>query len=346
MTSFPLDSLILNKIVEVFNQTRSYILLLFPLAFFTRILLNFLLFKNSEDFINILKDTLLLALGLFFFTDILKLTLQIPYFVASDLSISYSEIKLEGGFFSEKLKHLTDMIGIICYWISFSIYMVIVCLLGFFSGYILFLGTMFRMYNMLKVFFLLLLVAGLWPLIWHSINFAVLVIAVSDNAFSNNVIVSSASIAKVLLPLWVFSKISQIQIGNKLKQTAFLSSRGLNKTLSLFRNENHKKLNSNFQENVKLSSIEANSFEEESQENQLEMDINEDTRIRLEDHSLLNNEIIKDTKNENYNLFNEDHNQLDFVCEDKNTSPPAKEEKESFIKEHREEHNEGQDVDI
>ena len=36
MTDFPMDAVILNKIVEVFNQTRHYVLLLFPLAFFIR----------------------------------------------------------------------------------------------------------------------------------------------------------------------------------------------------------------------------------------------------------------------------------------------------------------------
>ena len=80
MTDFPMDIVIFNKIVEVFNQTRSYVLLLFPLAFFIRIAFGFILL-SSDGFTDILKDSLFLFLGLFFFTDILKMALQIPYFI-------------------------------------------------------------------------------------------------------------------------------------------------------------------------------------------------------------------------------------------------------------------------
>ena len=80
MTDFPMDAVIFSKIVEVFNQTRRYVLLLFPLAFFIRIAFGFILLK-TDSFTDILKDSLFLFLGLFFFTDILKLALQIPYFV-------------------------------------------------------------------------------------------------------------------------------------------------------------------------------------------------------------------------------------------------------------------------
>ena len=85
MTDFPMDIMIFNKIVEVFNKTRSYVLLLFPLAFFIRIAFGFILLKGPESFTDILKDSLFLFLGLFFFADILKLTLQIPYLVSQEL---------------------------------------------------------------------------------------------------------------------------------------------------------------------------------------------------------------------------------------------------------------------
>ena len=196
MTDFPIDTVIFNKIVEVFNQTRSYVLLLFPLAFFIRIAFGFMLLKG-DSFTDILKDSLFLFLGLFFFTDILKMTLQIPYFVSQELSFGeWRHINLGDGIFTKAIKRIVDWIGILSYWISFGLYVVIISILGFLAGYILFLGTMFRAYGMLKVFFLLLFVVSLWPLLWHSINFAVFTIAVSDNALANNVIVGGASFAK------------------------------------------------------------------------------------------------------------------------------------------------------
>ena len=222
MTSFPVDISIFNKIVEVFNQTRSYVLLLFPLAFFLRIAFGFIFLKGPESFIDILKDSLFLFLGLFFFTDILRLTLQIPYFVSSELSFGeWKNINLGEGFFTKFLRRLVDWIGIISYWISFGLYVAIISILGFFAAYILFLGTMFRAYGMLKVFFILLFVVSLWPLLWHSINFAVFTIAVSDNAFANNVIVGGASLAKVILPIWLISKTSKMPVSENLKKISY-----------------------------------------------------------------------------------------------------------------------------
>ena len=221
MTDFPMDAVIFNKIVEVFNQTRRYVLLLFPLAFFIRIVFGFILLKG-DCFTDILKDSLFLFLGLFFFTDILKLTLQIPYFVASELSFGeWRNINFGDGIFIKPLKRLVDWIGILSYWISFGLYVVIISILGFFAGYILFLGTMFRAYGMLKVFFILLFIVSLWPLLWHSINFAVYTIAVSDNALANNVIVGGASLAKVFLPIWIFSKTSRIPVAQKLSKISY-----------------------------------------------------------------------------------------------------------------------------
>ena len=221
MTDFPMDTIIFNKIVEVFNQTRSYVLLLFPLAFFIRIVFGFILLK-VDSFTDILKDSLFLFLGLFFFTDILKMTLQIPYFVSNELSFGeWRNINMGDSLFTKALKRVVDWIGIISYWISFGLYVVIVSILGFFAGYILFFGTMFRAYGLLKVFFILLFTVSLWPLLWHSINFAVYTIAVSDNALANNVIIGGASLAKVFVPLWLISKSSKIPVAGTLKKISF-----------------------------------------------------------------------------------------------------------------------------
>ena len=220
MTDFPIDTVIFNKIVEVFNQTRSYVLLLFPLAFFIRIALGFILLR-SEDFTDILKDSLFLFLGLFFFTDILKMTLQIPYFVSSELSMGdWRDINLGEGLFINFIRRIVDWIGILSYWISFGLYIVIVSVLGFFAGYILFFGTMFRAYGALKVFFILLFTVSLWPLLWYSINFAVYTVAVSDNALANNVIIGGASLAKLIIPVWLISKASKVPVAQALKKAS------------------------------------------------------------------------------------------------------------------------------
>ena len=111
---------------------------LFPLAFFIRIAFGFILL-NSDGFTDILKDSLFLFLGLFFFTDILKMALQIPYFISSELTLGdWRNINLGDGIFTKFLKRIVDWIGILSYWISFGLYVVIISILGFFAGYILF----------------------------------------------------------------------------------------------------------------------------------------------------------------------------------------------------------------
>lgn len=247
MTDFPIDTVIFNKIVEVFNQTRSYVLLLFPLAFFIRIVFGFI-FLKADGFIDILKDSLFLFLGLFFFTDILKMTLQIPYFISSELSFGeWRNINLGEGLFTKALKRIVDWIGILSYWVSFGLYVVIISILGFFAGYILFFGTMFRAYGLLKVFFILLFTVSLWPLLWHSINFAVYTIAVSDNALANNVIVGGASLAKVFIPVWLISKTSKIPVAETLKKVSFT---GGSLALAGGNRANHFLSNKNLSQNI------------------------------------------------------------------------------------------------
>ena len=252
MTDFPMDAVIFNKIVEVFNQTRRYVLLLFPLAFFIRIAFGFILLK-VDSFTDIIKDSLFLFLGLFFFTDILRLALQIPYFVSSELSLGdWRNINLGDGIFTKAFRRIVDWIGILSYWISFGLYVVIVSILGFFAGYILFFGTMFRAYGMLKIFFALLFTVSLWPLLWYSINFAVFTIAVSDNALANNVLIGGASLAKIFIPIWLISKISKMPVTQTLKKASFTGgnlayaggsyaySSLNNHTKNIFNNENTK----------------------------------------------------------------------------------------------------------
>ena len=317
MTSFPIDVVIFNKIVEVFNQTRDYVLLLFPLAFFVRIAFGFILLKKSS-FTDILKDSLFLFLGLFFFTDILKLTLQIPYFVASELSTTdFKNINLGEGLFTKALKRLVDWIGIVAYWISFGLYVVIVSILGFFSAYILFFGTMFRAYGLLKIFFILLFTVSLWPLLWHSINFAVLTIAVSDNAFANNVIVGGSSLAKVFIPIWLISKTSKLPVSKTLKKVSLtggsLALAGGSYTSSFF---NNKSLSQNFK----------------NQEDSNQEITNEGTKISLsqleekqsftKDEDYLNNPIDDFSFNtdKSFKLQSSNHNEFDFEEDTKNNS--------------------------
>ena len=307
MTDFPMDAMIFNKIVEVFNQTRRYVLLLFPLAFFIRIAFGFILLLKTDSFTDILKDSLFLFLGLFFFTDILKLALQIPYFVSSELSLGdWRNVNLGEGIFTRALKRIVDWIGIASYWISFGLYIVIVSILGFFAGYILFFGTMFRLYGMLKIFFVLLFTVSLWPLLWHSINFAVYTIAVSDNAFANNVLIGGASLAKVFIPIWLISKTSKFPLAQALKKVSFtggsLAYAGGSYATSLLKNNNTNNVfnEQNIQDEEAEINITATAFQED-----------ENSYINEQKHlSTSESEEISELQNTNHNeLSFEESNQ-------------------------------------
>ncbi len=321
MTDFPMDIIIFNKIVEVFNQTRSYILLLFPLAFFIRIAFGFILLK-SDGFTDILKDSLFLFLGLFFFTDILKLTLQIPYFVSNELSMGdWRNINLGEGLFINTVKRIVDWLGIISYWISFGLYVVIISVLGFFAGYVLFFGTMFRAYGVLKVFFILLFTVSLWPLLWYSINFAVYVVAVSDNALANNVIIGGASLAKLFLPIWLISKTTKIPFSQNLKKFSYtggnLLYRGGEQAYSLVRNNDESILNNpEIQNNTDIETsyegagISIAQSKDEKKGFDGDFSISEEETLNLENQVELleqNHQMI-DQEIEELNVINEEHN--------------------------------------
>ena len=327
MTDFPMDAVIFNKIVEVFNQTRRYVLLLFPLAFFIRIAFGFILLK-TDSFTDILKDSLFLFLGLFFFTDILKLALQIPYFVSSELSLGdWRNINLGEGIFTRALKRIVDWIGIASYWISFGLYIVIVSILGFFAGYILFFGTMFRLYGMLKIFFVLLFTVSLWPLLWHSINFAVYTIAVSDNAFANNVIIGGASLAKVFIPIWLISKTSKFPVARALKKVSFTGgslayaggsyaySALKNNTNNIFNNQNIQD-----EEEINNEGAEISITDTLFQENENSY-INE-----KEDFSISEKEEIPETENSNHNELSFEENNEQSVKQDISTEQTINQE--------------------
>ena len=313
MTDFPMDAVIFSKIVEVFNQTRRYVLLLFPLAFFIRIAFGFILLK-TDSFTDILKDSLFLFLGLFFFTDILKLALQIPYFVSSELSLGdWRNINMGEGLFTKAIKRVVDWIGILSYWISFGLYVVIVSILGFFAGYILFFGTMFRLYGMLKIFFILLFTVSLWPLLWHSINFAVYTIAVSDNALANNVIIGGASLAKVFIPIWLISKTSKLPMAQALKKVSFtggsLAYAGGSYAYSALNNNTNNNFNNHNtqdEEEINNEGAEINIAQTESSFQNSDNYINE-----LEGFSISEREKTPSLENTNHNeeeLFLEENN--------------------------------------
>ena len=327
MTDFPMDAVIFNKIVEVFNQTRRYVLLLFPLAFFIRIAFGFILLK-TDSFTDILKDSLFLFLGLFFFTDILKLALQIPYFVSSELSLGdWRNINLGEGIFTRALKRIVDWIGIASYWISFGLYIVIVSILGFFAGYILFFGTMFRLYGMLKIFFVLLFTVSLWPLLWHSINFAVYTIAVSDNAFANNVIIGGASLAKVFIPIWLISKTSKFPIARALKKVSFtggsLAYAGGSYAYSALKNNTNNVFNNQdvqHEEEMNNEGAEINITDTSFQENE------QSYISEQEDFSISDREEIPEIENSNHNELSFEENNEQSIKQDISTEQTINQE--------------------
>ena len=77
----------------------------------------------------------------------------------------------------------------------------------FLQAIFFFLGQCSELMDCSRFFFILLFTVSLWPLLWHSINFAVYTIAVSDNAMANNVIIGGASLAKVFIPYGLFLKL-------------------------------------------------------------------------------------------------------------------------------------------
>ena len=163
----------------------------------------------------------------------------------------------------------------------------------------------------------MLFTVSLWPLLWHSINFAVYTIAVSDNALANNVIIGGASLAKVFIPIWLISKSSKLPIAQALKKVSFTGGSlayagGSYATSFLNNNTNNNFNNQNVQDKEEISnegaeiSITDTSFQE-----------NENSYINeQEDFSISEGEETPSLENTNHNeLSFEEDNQQDIKQE-------------------------------
>ena len=200
MSDFP--SLIESSLIEMFEAFREQILIVFPLVFLVRLMISFCLFQGKESYFNLLKDTFLMGILLFLFTDFISWTIQFPHFIGETLKDSKTfEVPLSDNRITYYLSKLTDYVAIVCYWVSYSLFILIVTILSLLACHVIFYCTMTGSYLILKMFLSLFLATALWPIFWYGINFATKNLLLTDNAFGNNVVLILGSLLKVLFPL-------------------------------------------------------------------------------------------------------------------------------------------------
>lgn len=200
MTDFP--SLINQSIAETFHVFREQVLIFFPLAFLVRLMINFCLFNGKESHFNLLRDTFIMWALLFIFTDLISWTLKLPSFIRESLRDSkVFEVPLSDSWITSFLSKITDYVAIVCYWISYSVYILIITVLSLLSCHVIFYATMTRSYLVLKMFLSLFFVTALWPIFWYGINFSIKNLLLTDNAFGNNIVLTLGSLLKIVFPL-------------------------------------------------------------------------------------------------------------------------------------------------
>ena len=213
-----MNNLFFNDIFILFENMRDSALLVLPVAFLIRLIINLLFFGGKHSHIELLKDTLICIGLLYFFVDIAQFLLNLSQF-----NTSYKEIELtisQGGW---KIKILNS-IGQIFYWVFILFFKLILILIILCSSYLILFASMTQSYGLLKIIFSALLFLGLWPLICSSIDLAIYKFLESDknSEAKSYAVIGLAYFLKLLSPIFTMALAFKVpSFGGGLLRQAF-----------------------------------------------------------------------------------------------------------------------------
>ena len=207
--AFPLDGVVFSKYVELFQAMKSQVVIFLPVIFIGRILLSLSRLEAPSSYVELIQDTIVAFVLLYFFVDIITFSMKIPSMLGAKLgTMAEFDIKTKDSSLPF-LINLTCYLTIVLYWLCFIIYVFFLGLLMALAAWIIMAGTMFRMHSLLRAFFVLIGIVSLWPVVWYAINMALKECAKMDNSFVNTIFICTANILKCALPLWASAKMIQ-----------------------------------------------------------------------------------------------------------------------------------------
>ena len=246
VTEFPVDNVLIQGAFKVFNESSRRILMEYaPIVFLIRVVVNMFSLRGAEDYVDLLKDTVLMFVGVMLFREVMLLILKVPgearelvetfgmpkgFEAKSEvvqslldsplgiLGFSLNDLDLTLGYF---LKWIALFVYWVVYWLYFLFIFLAICL----GSYVIFFASMFRMKWVLSAFLIIVTIASLWPFLWYGTDY-VLSYAITEMAkqgSSAGILTSSVftNLIKIVVPLgsllWAMSnpvgKVSQIGLG-------------------------------------------------------------------------------------------------------------------------------------
>ncbi len=222
MTDFPFHYDIFLKMLDVFKSFRGELIKFFPLVFLFRVIFSFITFKNTNDFMTLLKDTFILWGLFYFFYDFVIFSVQIPSFLSSTFQTDeiFEVILEDNSWFTFFTARLGSWFAVLSYWISFGLYIFMISLFILFSPFVFFMSSSLSSYGAFKVFLSSFIFILLWPIFWYGINFTLVEILLGENAFVNHVILILGNFLKVIFPLFFIGFIAKFSLVSKLGSVA------------------------------------------------------------------------------------------------------------------------------
>ena len=191
-------NLLFQNTFDLFDSMRVSALLILPVAFLIRLIINLIFFKGTHGHIELLKDTLICVGLLYFFKDIVEFFLSL-----SSLVTPYEDIEIllsKGGF----MMKIINFIGQLFYWLFIVLFKMILLIIVLCSAYLILFASMTQRYGLLKFIFTALLFLGIWPLICSSIDLSIYkFLTSSENSDTKSyAVIGLAYILKLLSPLF------------------------------------------------------------------------------------------------------------------------------------------------
>ena len=233
LLAFPDVNEKIKEALDAFKQRKGLVVFIVTLVFWIRLL--FSMFQlRPEKFLDLLKDSIIFYLLIFFYVDLVKGMIDIPNLIGS-LMHTTGEVANPARYASyEKMieANRSDWVSIATYWFEYTIYNTALAFLVGFGGIFIALGTMGKRHGFLTFLISGFLFIGLWPAVWAAVDSAVGEIPLKDHSLLRNSAQMLGSLCKVAVASFACFRLANSSAAqNLLGETGQVKSFG--KSISL-----------------------------------------------------------------------------------------------------------------
>ncbi|MBK9038972.1 MAG: hypothetical protein IPL83_07410 [Bdellovibrionales bacterium] len=157
---------------EVFRETKSYIILIFPVLFSLRLLYLNMTAANSREYGELLKGAALFLALLLSYEYLLSLTFDFSRAIEGDIT----QQKTQRLLLSQKdptstpglsvVRKTLGLITSVIYYLAQCLFIIALIFMSALAPIVFLFGTVLSMHSLIKIFFFLILIGSSWPLLF------------------------------------------------------------------------------------------------------------------------------------------------------------------------------------